>query len=470
MLGACDSIHELADAIELASEIGDEDAETESEATATDSASSDETQDDAVVTDETTTADSDSSETSDVPAIELDHGLEILAATDVTTGDCASDQDLQTLVCASEAFLATLSETERASVLLDWTDSEARTIWSNLPGVTRNGLYFGDLGEESLAAAMVVVRAALSDAGYADFVGVLAADAYLGSLGGMGGGATRDMGTPPDDGMVPPDGAMPIEIMTPPDGMMPEDGLLPGGDMMSDGMGAAGGNTYSANNYAIAFIGNPSTTDNWMLQIGGHHMAYNITYHYGEGYPVPNHIAVEPKSAFEVSATSYTPLADEGDAMVAMFNGLDATQLSTAFLDGETYSDVLMGPDNGSGSMPTGFTEGEERAGVLVYELSSEQQAQVIEAIEAWVADYPADVADPLIADYTSEEALADTYIAWAGSQEAGVDVDVANTYMRIDGPRLWIEMACQNGVVVSDETHYHTMFRDKQMDYANSL
>ena len=160
MLGACDSIHELADAIELASEIGDEDAETESEATATDSASSDETQDDAVVTDETTTADSDSSETSDVPAIELDHGLEILAATDVTTGDCASDQDLQTLVCASEAFLATLSETEHASVLLDWTDSEARTIWSNLPGVTRNGLYFGDLGEESLAAAMVVVRAA----------------------------------------------------------------------------------------------------------------------------------------------------------------------------------------------------------------------------------------------------------------------------------------------------------------------
>ena len=156
--------------------------------------------------------------------------------------------------------------------------------------------------------------------------------------------------------------------------------------------------------------------------------------------------------------------------MVAMFNGLDATQLSTAFLDGETYSDVLMGPDNGSGSMPTGFPEGEERAGVLVYELSSEQQALVIEAIEAWVADYPADVADPLIADYTSEEALADTYIAWAGSQEAGVDVDVANTYMRIDGPRLWIEMACQNGVVVSDETHYHTMFRDKQMDYANSL
>lgn len=40
---------------------------------------------------------------------------------------------------------------------------------------------------------------------------------------------------------------------------------------------------------------------------------------------------------------------------------------------------------------------------------------------------------------------------------------------MRIDGPQLWIEVACQNGVVVQGETHYHTMFRDKTMDYGGS-
>ena len=107
---------------------------------------------------------------------------------------------------------------------------------------------------------------------------------------------------------------------------------------------------------------------------------------------------------------------------------------------------------------------------MLVYELSDSQQTLVKVAIREWVGDYAGDVAEPLIEAYTSEEALADTYIAWAGSQSAGVDVDVANTYMRIDGPRLWIEVACQNGVVISGQTHYHTMYRDKTMDYGNSL
>jgi hypothetical protein len=43
-------------------------------------------------------------------------------------------------------------------------------------------------------------------------------------------------------------------------------------------------------------------------------------------------------------------------------------------------------------------------------------------------------------------------------------------TYFRIDGPRLWIEVACQGGVVIRGQTHYPTIFRDKQMDYGNAL
>jgi hypothetical protein len=40
---------------------------------------------------------------------------------------------------------------------------------------------------------------------------------------------------------------------------------------------------------------------------------------------------------------------------------------------------------------------------------------------------------------------------------------------MRIDGPRVWIEISCQGGVVVSG-THYHMMYRDKTTDYYNEL
>ena len=367
---------------------------------------------------DSTTSSSDAGDSSSSSESESD----VLISTDVDTDVCASESasDVETLVCAANDFLETLSESEQSTVLLDWSDSEAKTTWSNLPNASRNGLMFGDLDADSLSAAMVVAKAALSDQGYVDFVGVLAADDYLGNLQGSGGGGN--------------------------------------------------GLQYSSDNYYIAFIGEPSTSGNWMLQIGGHHLAYNITYLYGEGYPVPNHIAAEPKASFELSSSTYAPLADEGDAMVAMFDALSSAELAAAYLNGETYSDVLMGPDNGSAQLPTDYPTGTDRAGVLVYELSDSQQTLVKAAISQWVGDYAGDVAEPLIEAYTSEEALADTYIAWAGSQSAGVDVDVANTYMRIDGPRLWIEVACQNGVVISGQTHYHTMYRDKTMDYGNSL
>ncbi|MEY4576379.1 MAG: hypothetical protein RL701_1082, partial [Pseudomonadota bacterium] len=49
-------------------------------------------------------------------------------------------------------------------------------------------------------------------------------------------------------------------------------------------------------------------------------------------------------------------------------------------------------------------------------------------------------------------------------------DVDLDKTYMRIDGPRAWIEVSCQAGVVIQGQTHYHTIFRDKTYDYGGTL
>lgn len=366
---------------------------------------------------------------------------------------CTQDRDIDTLVCAVEHFFSTLNEDELATAKLDWSESVQKTVWSNLPGVNRNGLRIGDMDDDTLEAMLAVAKAALSEKGYDDFIGITLADDYLGTLSGSGmGGPGGDMGEPPTDM-----GDMPTDMGEPPADM----GEPPTGGMQGGGL------TYSAENYYIAVFGEPSAEGDWMLQIGGHHLAYNITYLGGRGYPVPHHAGVEPKSSFEIYSATYAPLAEEGDAMVAMFDALSAEELATAFLADEVYSDVLMGPDNGSGALPTTYPDS---TGVLVADLSSEQQAVVKAAIGQWVEDYASDVATALMAEYTSEEAFSQTYIAWAGTESAGVDVDVANTYMRIDGPRLWIEVACQNGVVVSGKTHYHTMFRDKVMDYGNSL
>ena len=387
------------------------------------------------------------------PPPRLDAGTD--AGTTPTLDCTTASTHIEKVVCASNAFIATLPEAQRTTVQLEWTNNVAKTLWSNLPGQTRSGVTWGALSAESKAAALNLASLVLTSEGYTEMTGVFAADDYLGSLGGGAGGGPDGGG-----GGGPPDGG---------GGGGPRDGGGGGGPPDGGGPGGGGGGlSYSSANYIIAFIGVPSTTGDWMLQIGGHHMAYNVTYLNGTGYPVPNHIGVEPKSSFTVNGGTYAPLADDGTELAAMYKALSATQLSSAYLSG-MFSDVVLGPvEYGTGSyakviFPT-------QAGVLVSSLTASQQALVTAAIKKWVNDFAPAIADPLLAAYTSADAYAHTSIAWGGTQSAGVDVDVNGTYMRIDGPRLWIEVACQGGVVITGATHYHTIYRDKEKDYGGEL
>ncbi len=386
-----------------------------------------------------------------------------------TVDDCTSaTAHIDKIVCATNAFLATLTTSEATSVNLAFTDLKDRTEWSNLPGVARPGLMISQFSNSATKpAALAMMAVVLTTAGYSDLDGVMNADDYLGSIQGSTGGGpggTGDGGT----GMIGGTGGG-----GPPDGGMTGG---PGGGMT--GAGDAGTTTtaagYSAGNYTVAIFGTPSATGNWEIMFGGHHMAYNITYLAGVGYPVPNHIGVEPKASFTINGGTYAPLSDESAAMVAMYASLSPTDLATAYLQGQTFADVLVGPveyqTGSSAAAKAKFPTGANRTGVLVSSLSAAQQALVVTAIEEWVNDFDPALSAQLLADYTSAAAFADTYVAWAGTQSAGVDVDVEGTYMRIDGPRLWIEVACQGGIVIQGKTHFHTIYRDKQYDYGATL
>ena len=336
-----------------------------------------------------------------------------------TTSDCA-DQSTHAaeVACAANAFLATLSASQVGVAQYDWSDSEAKTLWSNLPPrmKPRAGITFGELSDASRTAAYAVAKAALSDAGYEDYVGVIAADEYLTQNGG--------------------------------------------------------GSDYGADNYAIAFVGEPTADGSWTLMLGGHHMAFNITYQNGVESPTPNHLAAEPKVSFTLDGESYAPVASEGAAFVALMAGLNSAQRSAAYLDGQVFDDVLLGPDEyGTGSYDAvNFPSGSDRGGVLVSTLDATQQALVTAVLQEWVGDFDASIADELLATYTSEAAFADTYVAWAGNEANGPDLDVSGSYFRIDGPRVWVEVAVQGGIVIRGETHPHTIFRDKANDYGASL
>jgi Protein of unknown function (DUF3500) len=311
-----------------------------------------------------------------------------------------------------------------------------KTDWSNLPpgaiSFSRPGITLSQLTSASqISAFNALAQAALSTAGYTDFQGVLAADDYLGYTQNANG--------------------------------------------------------YGADLYHVALVGTPSETGLWTLMFGGHHMAFNITFNQGCAYPTPHHIGVEPRTSFTAnnhtsynyySSGTYQVLASKAAAIVAVFTGLSSTELSSAFLTGQTFNDILIGPvEANTGSYSNATTRfnavaSSSTRGVLVSSLSSTEQALVTAAITQYVDDYDSATASRLLSDY--EAGYSSTYVAWANSSgsfsSSGPDVTTSGTYMRIDGPRVWIEIAVQNGIVIQGQTHYHMMFRDKTYDYYNEL
>lgn len=216
---------------------------------------------------------------------------------------------------------------------------------------------------------------------------------------------------------------------------------------------------YSGDYQYLGFVGTPSKTGSWVLQLGGHHNAHNF-YFIGAALQttVPYHLGVEPTS-FTLNGVAYTPLASQKTAVTNLLASLTATQLPSAKITG-TFNDVLLGAgQDARANFPTDPT----KRGILVSNLTTAQQALVRTAIDAWVGKSP--LAAPLETLYYSE--LSSTYVAYAGNSGAPNTVFTAQgDYIRIDGPHVWIEFVCQNGVVVSNQIHYHTIFRDRVNDY----
>jgi hypothetical protein len=307
---------------------------------------------------------------------------------------------------AAMSFYGTLSATQQTSVQLAWSIDAARR-WSNLPAamVSRNGLKWSSLSTAQQTAASALIKTALGDTGSSLQSGLQAADDYLYSIGG--------------------------------------------------------GSSYGAGNYYIAFIGTPTSTGFWILQLTGHHLTWNIAFNGSYKSPTPLFLGVEPKGAFTINGTSYDPMAAQRTAVANL--GAALTAYSSAKLSG-TYSDILFGA-NGSGSIdgscPRAYSSVTTH-GILYSALSSSDQALVQAVIRSYVGTQATEYANDLLGAYLGADALAQTYVAYAGSGTVTTNGD----YFRIEGPRLWIEFSVQRGVIISNDIHYHTIWRDKFGDY----
>jgi hypothetical protein len=296
------------------------------------------------------------------------------------------------IAAAAKALLATLSEAQRDQLTFAFDDEAQRKRWSNLPTgpFTRAGLRMGDLAEPQRAAVRGLLTAALSADGYAKVMAIVEADEQLRQSTGR---------------------AM-----------------------------------FGRDEYYVSLVGEPSTTEPWLIQFGGHHLALNITLVGERGTLAPSHTAAQP-AIYELEGRTVRPLGREAEKAFALLDSLDEQQRQKAIL-GFQIRDLVLGPGRDGQTI--------QPEGIKGSELTAPQREQLLGLAAEWTGIAQGALADSKAAEL--EANAADTWFAWSGPTEQG-----APAYFRIQGPTLHIEYAPQRG---DPATHIHTIYRDPTNEY----
>jgi hypothetical protein len=300
------------------------------------------------------------------------------------------------IAAAAKKFLATLDDAQRGKAVFDFKDEAQRKRWSNLPtGIFRRaGLRMGDLTQPQRDAVMAALAAALSPQGYEKVLQIVEAEEALRK--GEGGGRLM----------------------------------------------------FGRDEYYVSFLGQPSATEPWMIQFGGHHLGLNITLAGEQGTLAPSHTGAQP-AVFEFEGKTVRPLGREVDKAFVLIASLDEAQRKQAIL-GFQMRDLALGPGRDGQTI--------QPEGIKGSDLNEKQREMLLDLASEWTGIMREPFAKAKMDELKKH--IAETWFAWSGPTEKG-----AAAYFRIQGPTLIIEYAPQR--MGGDATkHIHTIYRDPTNDY----
>ena len=306
-------------------------------------------------------------------------------------------ENVVAIAAGANAFLNLLTESERSSIVYALDDPK-RSNWSNLPAglvrFDRNGIRIGDLNNDQTTALHEFLALSLSADGYRTVMEVVGADGVLAQSSN-----SRRL-------------------------------------------------RFGADNYWLAFFGQPSATEPWGWQFGGHHLAFNVAVGAEHLTMSPTFIGVEPATYATGSQTS-APLEEELQAGLMLINSLAEDQQNASKVrrrPQETYT----------GAGKDGVIPNFEGSRVSIW--SPGQQQSLLETVALWVGMMPNHSASLRLAEIESD--LDETYFAWNGNLDGSGSI-----YYRIQGPQLIIEFSTQ-GRVAASGGHYHSVYRDPTNEY----
>ena len=309
-----------------------------------------------------------------------------------------ADKKTTAIVAAARLFLDSLDDNQRHAATYRFTDNAQRANWSNFPEgmVPRGGVKLGALSKLQRVSLDKLLGELLSEDGVRNITYQLAAEEMLVS-GGLSG------------------------VMK-----------------------------YGSEYFYAAFLGEPSTTEPWMFQFGGHHLAINAT-------------VFGPDISFSPMLTGGQPLhirLDGDDVFITQRE----TAAAQAFMDSLTDDQrkqavraehrigLVLGPGK------YGVTVAPE--GIQGSQLTAMQRTLLLDVIEARLGflnddDY-AEKMKVVVAE------IEDTYFGWWGQQDV-----LGAAYFRVTSPSLVLEYASQDDEGTAD--HAHSMYRELDNDYGSA-
>lgn len=300
------------------------------------------------------------------------------------------------IVKSANELLEMLDEDQLKKVKFDFDDDAQRKLWSNLPTsmVPRKGLRMGDLSNEEKKAVMDVLKSTLSPRGYQQVVDNMYSEKLLRLRSG------------------------------------------------------ANNRNYSEDEYYFSILGEPSGTEPWMWQYGGHHLGINATVVGPMVTLSPSFTGGNPVD-FERDGKKVRQLAGDEDVSYQFVMTLNAEQRRKAVMEGKR-ANVAFGP-KAKDITP-------KKEGILASELDAKQRELLLKLIEERVG-----ILNKVHSKVQMEKVageLDNTYFVWFGGTEKGT-----TSNYRIQGPSVIVEYFAQ-GRGNGGHMHTHAMYRDPSNDY----
>lgn len=317
--------------------------------------------------------------------------MELRGAYDVP----AADEKTAAIVAAGRLFLDSLDDGQRLAATYRFTDNAQRSNWSNLPEglAPRGGVKLRALSEPQRAALDSLLAEFLSEDGVRNITYQLAA-----------------------------------------------------ADMQA-ARRRSGRLKFGSEYYYAAFLGEPSTTEPWMFQFGGHHLAINATV-FGPNVSFSPMLTGGGPLRFRLDGDDIFITERETAAAQAFMDSLADDQREQA-VRAEEPLELLLGPGKHGTTVA--------REGIKGSDLTAIQRTLLLDVIDARLGFMNDD--DHADRRMTVVAGLEDTYFGWWGGQDASGAV-----YFRVTGPSLVLEYASQDGNGTTD--HVHSMYRELDNDY----